>query len=347
MKRQFPIAIALTVMLLAVGWGTGSQEESALRIAAAQAIPPARAATGGYRLVEVKGEVQLMRVGERNSRRVTANMELYPGDLLKVARGAKATVRCASNGETWTLPDGLSGVTNGCPPENPINPQQPLTRGQVDESSPYIISPRQTALLNSRPKLRWNDVGPDSGYIILIRGEDGMRWEKTVRAAEITYSGSPLKPGVTYQLIVQSGSGEGESQEYATFWLLDEQTALSVREKAAALSQQQWSEEEKALAVADLYRAHNLIAEAIETLEALKGKTAAVKRMLGELYQWVGLAPQAQRYYSQLNRRACADWNSPHRHVGCATFSTGIDIISICKLGSVRGWALPASLVTL
>lgn len=297
MKRQFPIAIALTVMLLAVSWGTGTQDPPALTAAAAQAIPPARAATGGYRLVEVKGEVQLMRVGERNSRRVTANMELYPGDLLKVARGAKATVRCASNGETWTLPDGLSGVTNGCPPENPANPQQPQTRGPVaDDSSPYIISPRQTALLNNQPQLRWNQVRGESGYIVLVRGEDGMRWEKKVSAAEITYSGSPLKPGVTYQLIVQSGSGEGEREEYATFWLLDEQTAGTVRDKAAALSQQQWSEEEKALATADLYRAHNLIAEAIETLEALKGKTAAVKRMLGQLYQCVGLTPQAQHW---------------------------------------------------
>ncbi|WP_017717650.1 hypothetical protein [Kamptonema formosum] len=299
MKRQFPIAIALTAILLPVGWGTGTQKKPALLAAAAEAIPPARAATGGYRLVEVRGEVQLMRAGERNSRPVTANMELYPGDLLKVARGATATVLCATNGQTWTLPAGLSGVTNGCPPENPINPQLPPTRGSVDKNSPYIISPRQTALLNSWPKLRWNDLRTESGYIVLVRGEDGTRWEKTVTASEITYSGSPLKPGVTYQLIVQSGSGEGESQDYATFWLLDEQTARAVRDRAAALGQQPWSEEEKALATADLYRAHSLIAEAIETLEALKGKTEAVKRMLGELYEWVGLAPQAQRHYSQ------------------------------------------------
>lgn len=300
MKRQFPIAIALTAILLPVSWGTGTQNPPAIAAAAAQAIPPARAATGGYRLVEVRGEVQLMRVGERNSRLVTANIELYPGDLLKVARGAKATVLCASNGQTWTLPAGLSGVTNGCPPENPANPQQPLTRGSLaDEGSPYIISPRQTALLNSRPKLRWNQVRGESSYTVLVRGEDGTRWQKKVSAAEITYSGSPLKPGVTYQLIVQSGSGEGESQDYATFWLLDQQTARAVRDRAAAVSQQPWSEEEKALATADLYRAHSLIAEAIETLEALNSKTAAVNRMLGELYEWVGLAPQAQRHYSQ------------------------------------------------
>jgi tetratricopeptide (TPR) repeat protein len=96
-----------------------------------------------------------------------------------------------------------------------------------------------------------------------------------------------------------ASSLEDNSPDFG-FSLLDENEATVVREAVEQLVKLDLADETKSLALAHLYRVHNLKAEAIAILEALVklgSKTVAVYRTLGELYTEVGLNLLAQKYY--------------------------------------------------
>ncbi|MBW4683310.1 MAG: hypothetical protein KME19_24965 [Microcoleus vaginatus WJT46-NPBG5] len=299
MKRTRSIAIALALMLSSAQLCESQPaQETVTRIA--QSLSPAQAATGGYWLIEARGEVLLHRAGDEQIKPVSGNTQIHPGDLLIVRKGATATVRCA-DGRTWKLPEGVSGALNGCPMPNNQDPRVPTLRSPVDENSPYIISPRQTALLDERPILRWNAVKGAKHYIVKVRNATGVIWEARVNSAKIAYSGSSLQPGGEYQIIVRA-DGNLAPMESAIFLVLEKHKAEAVRDKLQAVAQQGLSEPAQALAKIHIYSNDGLFADGIETLETLvfSGKsTPAVYQMLGALYDRVGLTQQAERYYSQ------------------------------------------------
>lgn len=70
------------------------------------------------KLVAVAGKVELKRDGQSSYRSVVTNEQLYHGDLLRVAKGARGVIRCTSDSTTWTIPaDGVPrGVSNTCSP---------------------------------------------------------------------------------------------------------------------------------------------------------------------------------------------------------------------------------------
>ncbi|MBD1937770.1 hypothetical protein [Microcoleus sp. FACHB-68] len=298
MKRTLSIAIALALMLSSAQLCESQPIQAINRIA--QSVPPAQAAAGGYWLIEARGEVLLHRAGDEQITQVSGNTQINPGDLLIVRKGATATVRCA-DGRTWQLPEGVSGALNGCPMPNNQDPRVPTLRSPVDENSPYIISPRQTVLLDERPILRWNAVKGAKLYTVKVRNATGVIWEAQVNSAKIAYSGSSLQPGGEYQIIVRA-DGNLAPMESAIFLVLERHKAEAVRDKLNTVAQQGLSEPAQALAKVNIYSNYGLFADAIETLEALvfSGKsTPAVYQMLGALYDRVGLTQQAERYYSQ------------------------------------------------
>jgi hypothetical protein len=67
-------------------------------------------------MVQVTGEVKLKRRGQEY-RLARAGEPLQFGDLLKVGKGSRGTIRCAVNRSTWTVPDDNLpwGVANVCP----------------------------------------------------------------------------------------------------------------------------------------------------------------------------------------------------------------------------------------
>jgi tetratricopeptide (TPR) repeat protein len=98
-----------------------------------------------------------------------------------------------------------------------------------------------------------------------------------------------------YAVVVKANTGASSVQEGIAgigFSLLEENEAQEVRDAARQLAEQELSDEAKALALAHLYRRHNLMAEAIETLEALVeqgNSTAASYQLLGDCYREVRL----------------------------------------------------------
>jgi len=170
---------------------------------------------------------------------------------------------------------------------------------------PHLISPRDTALLNVQPTLRWNALPGATRYTVKVRREDEgeVIWETQVSTSEVVYAGEALKPGIDYLLIVEADKGRSSEEESLPgrgFRLLEAPVALRVREEIEQLRQQGMTEKEEALAVAELYSKSKLRAEAIETLERLIAggiEDAEVYRRLGDYYRRVGVLLVAEGRY--------------------------------------------------
>lgn len=263
------------------------------------------------RIIEIKGEVQLMRRTWNEYRPTNIGTDLYRGDLVQPAPGAVAIVYCVADNITERLPNGVpSGIANLCTPVPPLADDRAIYRGEQfpeshDPEIPYIISPRATLLLDSRPCFRWNAVPGTQSYSVKLVGP-GVYWETQVQTNYLKYPGDqPLQPGATYQIIVYSdneASSLDEDTQGLDFTLLDRTRAIQVRQEIAQLQLQQLPDTAEALALAHLYSKHGLFAEAIATLESLienGTQTAAIHRILGELYEQVGLIPLVSAYSYQ------------------------------------------------
>ena len=185
-----------------------------------------------------------------------------------------------------------------------VTPLVSSTRSS-DQSIPYIISPRNTALLNDRPVLRWNAVPGASRYTVQVRG-GGLDWQTETTDTEIVYPGNPpLQQGQRYLVVVETDQGASSEEEQGVnlvFKVLDDEKADEVRAKAAQLSQQGLSTEAEKLALATLYRDYRLNAAGIELLEELVdqgSQTIAVYQILGEFYYQIGLSELARKRYSK------------------------------------------------
>ncbi|NET80804.1 MAG: hypothetical protein F6J94_02070 [Moorea sp. SIO1F2] len=70
-----------------------------------------------------QGVGKIFRLPENVSIPVSIGEKLYPGDFLRIDKGAYVVIECHNNNNNnkWTIPEGiLVGVNNGC--ERPINP---------------------------------------------------------------------------------------------------------------------------------------------------------------------------------------------------------------------------------
>lgn len=111
MKLSVSIPIAVTLMITALNSGVLS---APIRVQAQQQVQPAPIA----QLIETIGKVEMKREKGADYQTAKVGENLYLGDLLRVAKGAKAVVRCTTNSRTWTIPDDNvpRGVANVCSP---------------------------------------------------------------------------------------------------------------------------------------------------------------------------------------------------------------------------------------
>lgn len=259
-------------------------------------------------LSEIKGDVKLKRSQWKDYRKADFGVLLNPSDQLELSPGASARVMC-NNSRVWVVPTGqVSLVSEGCGSRKPRGRgfNRPSRTRSAYQIIPYIISPRNTALLNDRPVLRWNAVPGATRY--RVRVEDAgltLDWQTETSNTQIDYSGPPLQPDSYYLLIVETDTGKSSEEEQGTdlgFTVLDAQKAESVRTAVAQLKQQQLTQGAEGLALAYLYQRYDLKAEAIGLLEGLvkqETQTVAVYQLLGDLYLDVGLKQQAKRRYLQ------------------------------------------------
>lgn len=308
MKPRVAISVCLSLMLVTIGWEIGSQQASIIP----KAVAVSSKVSNGQ-IIQIRGNVQLKRSPGRIIR-ATTGTRLYLGDTLQAANGGQALILCADSTIQSVNPG--EERSNSCPD---ATKQVECTEGTYkcphrgDEIAwtdeiPYIISPRRTAILDDKPMLRWNPVPGAKSYTVNVEGE-GVNWTTQVSATQIVYSGQPpLKPGSHYRLSVVADTGASSVDEPVSpgglnFKRLDTDRAKLVQVAAAKIAQQKWTDEAKALALANLYTKNGLIADAIATLEKLINsgvQTAPIYRTLGELYlDYLGLVPQASVYYSK------------------------------------------------
>lgn len=259
--------------------------------------------------------------------RPTSGTPLYPGDKLRTAQNAQLTIQCADLGIKSIA--GSENQLNSCllaKQESKSDCSKDLIKcpdrgdDKIAWNSapiPYIISPRRTKLLDSKPILRWNPVAGATSYKLSLR-ENGakLNWEMTVSGTEAVYPGEPaLKPGVRYRLIVEANTGASSESAVGEgdieFSLLDETEVERVKSEVGAIDKQVPNENAKKLAISSVYLNTNLIAEAREILENLQEtgmKTPPIYRTLGDLYlEKLQLVPQAEVYYSKVINTAKPD----------------------------------------
>ncbi|MBW4493431.1 MAG: tetratricopeptide repeat protein [Oscillatoria princeps RMCB-10] len=178
--------------------------------------------------------------------------------------------------------------------------------GGIDLSIPFIISPRNTWLLNSKPALRWNPVSGATRYTVRIEDEGGQTiWKTETPLTEIIYDGKPLSSEVSYLVIVETDKGassENEKLRDLGFRLLNPDKAHKARSAVELLAKQKLTDDAAALAQAHVYLKYQLRAEAIDTLEraaAKESKTGALYQLLGDLYDFIGLNRLAESRYQR------------------------------------------------
>jgi hypothetical protein len=292
-------------------WKLISLTQIALGIMLASFATPGLAQSNSLNFIsELHGEVWIKRTGRNNAQRARMGNLLNPSDRLRLGQGASAKVFC-NNLSTWHLrTPGEFSVSSGCPSARAIlrdedEPPRAPTRNANDPTIPYVISPRNTAVLTLQPTLRWNPVEGATSYQVRVRGP-GVNWTKTVDCSEVVYSGeSSLKPGVRYWVIVTADTGaSSESEPPVGFTVLSEEEVQHVTADMTQIQQQLLSTPSKTLALAYLYRSNNLNAEAIALLEdavETGEQMAAIYHLLGNLYQQIGLERLAtERYLTAL-----------------------------------------------
>ncbi|NER38498.1 MAG: tetratricopeptide repeat protein [Oscillatoria sp. SIO1A7] len=272
-------------------------------------------------IIQAEGSVELKRPGWKTYQPTGVGAAVFTGDLLKPAAGITVLVQCSS-GEQWPVPAGIpSGVANGCAVIDEGGDGYDGTRsselGGINANIPYVISPRKTSLLDSRPTISWNPVEGTTNYSVRVQGP-GVDWrQRNVSATELAYpeQEAPLQPGGYYQVIVKAENQSSSIHDKGTklgFRLLSEEASDRILEQVARIQEQDWSEPEKTLAIAHLYSQQDLRIEAIELLHTLTeqgSQPATIFLMLGELYWQVELPLLARDNYLQAFQLAQEEGN--------------------------------------
>ena len=261
-------------------------------------------------IFEIKGEVQLKRSQWKGYRKANVGNLLNPSDQLRLGTGASAKIVC-SNLSLWSLQgNSVTQVSDGCP-SRILNRNRPnstrVTPRAPNEKIPYVISPRNTALLTNRPILRWNAVPGAINYTVKLLSFGKEYWQTETTNTQIEYPAeSPLEPDLYYLLVIEAKkvnqriSSEEEEGVDLLFKQLDEIKSQLLQSKISKVKQQKLTKDTEGLALAYLYQSYNLKAESIELLEDLvreSSQITGVYQLLGDFYLQIGLSQQAKEPY--------------------------------------------------
>ena len=310
MKKPHEFVLLLVLVMFLAACGT-SDPTSAPSGNEAPEHANLTASLSNY-LVDVVGEIEVRRIGWKTFVPASFGTLLKPGDLIRVSDGSTAAVVCGEESMWDQGPAALSGggeeygvpCQTGRPPRP--WPDVAALRSETDSASAYVVQPRNTALLDTTPRLAWHSSANagDVISIVSILSDDGQeRSSIEASAGNLDWPDgwAPLEPGSTYVLLI----GDQEMGQEATvgkgFWLLDPSEAATVQGKEARLRNGLMSDAAQDLLAAELYQSHGLNAEAIGLLTALAERNpgSAVWLMLGRLYLESGLPSEAEGAFNE------------------------------------------------
>ncbi|MBE9001080.1 tetratricopeptide repeat protein [Nostoc sp. LEGE 12447] len=282
-----------------------------------------------------QGKVRVQREKRTEWIPVRQYIDLYQGDQILPDRGVRVYVKCPPDYRNLVLvkagvPSGLGSICISWANQDTRGSQAEETIGGIDPSIPYLITPRHSLLLTATPLIRWNKVSGAKEYTVEVTDPTGLMWRTKTRETQLVYAGKPLKPGVSYSIVVQTDTGKSSEDDAAPnaqkkaanlgFRILRKSEAALVQVKVAKISPTPLDNEASALTVADFYsnyvlpqsviQAYNLSANTFETysltsdaiaiLESLlqQGKQSLlIYRTLGDLYWQTGLIRPAEANY--------------------------------------------------
>jgi hypothetical protein len=239
--------------------------------------------------------------------RATRYQELSPNHRIRVGNRSSVTITCLdanANWITWTIPPGEVQVSSRCATRVFPGDQTGPTRSPIDENLPYIITPRNTALFPGSIDIVWNGIPDATTYRVRIRGRGGFLWESNwLNTTETTYTAS-LTAGRTYEITVETDQGVSSNPNGSTpptFKILTEAEVSRVNQELAQIQALALDRTAQALAIAQVYRNHNLNQNAIAILEPQiqsRTQSAALYQLQASIYEQIGLTRQAQERYN-------------------------------------------------
>lgn len=268
-------------------------------------LSPAGAST--FIISDVSGTVESRWRFSLFWRRAARYAELNFNHRLRVSNSSSVTITCLNaNGDwiTWTV--NVSGevpVYENC--SDSVRPDRATapTRSPIDESLPYVVSPRNTALLPGSNAIVWNSVPDASTYQVSVHGR-GAPWNSGWLTATRAQLPLNLETGRTYEITVETDKGISSNPGNSappTFKILTEEKARTITQQVAQIESLELDSTTQALAVAQLYQNHNLNQNAITILESqVQGgyQSAAIYQLQASLYEKIGLTNEAQQQYN-------------------------------------------------
>ena len=268
---------------------------------------PVLSNTSGINLiVNFSGDVKVKKDEWSQWQKADFGNTLSPNDQLEIGTNSSATIYCSDLSE-WTIEQpGTYWLYDGCSPGEPTlklpNSNNDTRRpGGIKEQAlqniPYIISPRNTSILNNQPTIRWNTVPGATQYKVIV--ED---WEDETSDTEILYTGELEAEFFYFVSVLANSDSSSEEEAEVGFTVLDEQKEKDILAHIEAVKQQGLTKGAEGLILAHLYRGNDLNAEAIQVLEELVkegNESISVYQLLGDIYQQVGLSLQAKETYSK------------------------------------------------
>ncbi len=257
---------------------------------------PVLSNTSGINLiVNFSGDVKVKKDEWSQWQKADFGNTLSPNDQLEIGTNSSATIYCSDLSE-WTIEQpGTYWLYDGCSPGEPTlklpNSNNDTRRpGGIKEQAlqniPYIISPRNTSILNNQPTIRWNTVPGATQYKVIV--ED---WEDETSDTEILYTGELEAEFFYFVSVLANSDSSSEEEAEVGFTVLDEQKEKDILAHIEAVKQQGLTKGAEGLILAHLYRGNDLNAEAIQVLEELVkegNESISVYQLLGDIYQQVG-----------------------------------------------------------
>jgi DNA-binding ferritin-like protein len=281
-----------------------------LILAVSLTLVPTVAQAGVNRIVELKGEANIQRMGTTNYQRAFPGMTLTLGDTLFPNEGAVVTVHCSDGKIRNAQPGVESRLKAICPSAKSTDP-----RGQA----PIFIDLLEgdfraaTLVVTENPLLSWSPVAGATRYRVKLMAGNEVIWQEAVEATIVRYQGEPLRPKFPYELVVEAVDGEDSSPYQLK--LFRAENAELIQAKVKAIESASVNEEARALMLADYYqeveKTRFLLAAAmpLETLVKAGNQTPVIHRLLGDIYLRLGRWQEAKESFQKTINLAESEQN--------------------------------------
>mgnify|MGYP002780923381 FL=1 len=220
--------------------------------------------------------------------------------IVASAKSPQSTTLLCWNGTILTTKDlNASTIARSCS----TTPKDPMKFCSSDQDS-FCIRPRGSSaislrflspigytILDTRPQLAWTPIDLAEKYIVQIRGND-VAFQTTTVKPSLDYPAQlpSLTPGNTYQVTISTTRNSERLTVRTVIRVLDHEQTQTLNRTIAQIRQLNLNPDEQALDLARVYKARNLIHNAVQVLEARVRSGSQDSRVQATLTQLLKLS---------------------------------------------------------